>query len=241
MNDRHLAAKGLIAEAEKYDGIRAGVADIFKVLDGPSYKNAPKGKWVNLRKEKVITWIPDVRSILVLAMRHPEENPRLDWFERGNSEGNRHMMKISDELVQRMARTYKVNAQTLPYHVDRGGVFLKDAAVFSGMGIVGKNNLFIHRTWGPRVRLRAVLIQQRLPSPGPLTDFAPCDDCAMICRDSCPENAFKKGEYDRPACIEHLNTDQENALPSGNMDSKGKPILVTRWCRSCELACPVGK
>ncbi len=111
MKDRHLTAKGLIAEAEKYDGIRAGVADISTVLAGPSYENAPEGKWVNLRKEKIITWIPDVRSILVLAMRHPEDNPCLDWFERGNSEGNRHMMKISDELVQWMARTYKVKAQ----------------------------------------------------------------------------------------------------------------------------------
>jgi len=48
--------------------------------------------------------------------------------------------------------------------VEKGGVYLKDAAVVAGQGGVGKNNLLLDRRWGPRVRLRAVLIEESSPA-----------------------------------------------------------------------------
>ena len=51
-----------------------------------------------------------------------------------------------------------VSAYPLPYHVKKGGLFLKDAAVLSGLGIIGKNNLLLHPAWGPRIRLRSILM-----------------------------------------------------------------------------------
>ena len=234
-------AEELIAQAEKWDGFRAGIADIDEVLGGPSYKAVAEGSWKTNHSEDTTLWLPDARSLLVLAMHHPENDPRLDWFDRGNTAGNRHMTKISEELAAWLFRTHGIRAQSLPYHVEKGGVYLKDAAVFAGLGVVGENNLLLDHKWGPRVRLRAVLIEDRLPSSRPLEDFQPCQDCDMPCRKACPENAFAQGQYDRPSCLERLNSNRANPVESGQKDSEGKPILVADWCRRCEFACPVGK
>jgi len=234
-------AEELIAEAEKRDDFRAGIAAIDEVLEGPSYKVSTVGDWKTNHSEEITPWLPNARSLLVLAMHHPENNPRLDWFDRGNTAGNRRMTKISEELGAWLLGMHGVRAQLLPYHVEKGGVYLKDAAVFAGLGVLGRNNLLLDRKWGPRVRLRAVLIEARLPSAGPLENFDPCHLCAMPCRKACPENAFTRGKYDRPLCIKRLESDRAQPVESGQADAEGSPILVTDWCRRCELACPVGE
>ncbi|MDJ0666253.1 MAG: hypothetical protein QNJ61_03220 [Desulfobacterales bacterium] len=236
---RQLSA-ALIAEAEKWDGIRAGVAAIDQVLDGPSYKAAAEVNWADDHSEQTTPWLPNARSLLVLAMHHPEDDPRLDWFDRGNTAGNHRLTVISEALVTWLLRTHGVNAQALAYQVERGGVYLKDAAVLAGLGVVGKNNLILHPKWGPRLRLRSVLIEASLSASRPLENFDPCRRCAMPCRKACPPNAFRQGQYDRPACIQRLDADRSQPIDSGQRDSDGSPILVTEWCRRCEFACPVG-
>lgn len=235
-------AEDLIAEAEKRGGFRAGIADIDRVLSAPSYRaTTPAGNWKTDHSEKTAPWLPEARSLLVLAMHHPEDDPHLDWFDRGNTAGNRHMTTISQELVDWLLQTYEVRAQALPYHVEKGGVYLKDAAVFAGLGVVGKNNLLLDQRWGPRVRLRAVLIQGHLPSNGPLENFDPCHLCSMPCLQTCPENALDQGKYIRRACMNRLESNRDHPIESGKKDSEGSPILVTDWCRRCEFACPAGK
>ena len=241
MNQDHQLAKELITEAEKREGFRAGIANIDEVLSGPSYKVDAVGNWKTDHSESTTPWLPNARSLMVLAMHHPEDEPWLDWFDRGNTAGNRRMTKASEELEAWPFKTHGVRAQPLPYHVEKGGVFLKDAAVFAGLGVVGKNNLFLAKKWGPRVRLRAVLIEGSLPSSGPLEDFQPCLGCDMPCRKACPINAFTPGQYDRPTCIQRLDSDRAHPIESGQRDPEGSPILVTDWCRRCEFACPVGK
>lgn len=241
MTQHRQLAEELIAEAKKWDGFRAGIAAIDEVLDGPSYKAVALSSWKSNHSEDTTPWMPNARSLLVLAMHHPEDDPRLDWFDRGNTAGNRQMTKVSEELGTWLFKTHGVRAQPLPYHVEKGGVYLKDAAVFAGLGVVGKNNLLLDRKWGPRVRLRAVLIEDSLPSSRPLEDFQPCQGCAMPCREACPVKAFARGEYDRSTCIQRLELDRAHPIESGQRDSKGSPILVTDWCRSCELSCPVGE
>ena len=241
MKNNQNFAEALIDKAETFGDIRAGIASVADVLKGPSYTATPEGEWKTDHTEKCMEWIPDAPSLLVLAMRHPDENPRLDWFYKGNTEGNRKMTAISEELADWTSREWEINAQSLPYHVERGGVYLKDAAVFAGMGVVGKNNLFLHRQWGPRVRLRAVLIQADLPSNGPVKDFNPCEDCPIPCQDACVVNAFESGAYRRPPCLDRLNSQRANPVDEGTTDAEGKPLLFIPWCRKCEFACPVGK
>ncbi|HKK91049.1 MAG TPA: hypothetical protein VJ936_06595 [Desulfobacteraceae bacterium] len=239
MTLNHQLADELIAQAETREDFAAGIAAVDDVLDGPSYKVAAGEIWEDNHSEKSVQWLPDAGSLLVLAMHHPRNKPHLDWFDRGNTAGNRRMTEVSKELVAWLLEKHGVRAQALPYQVERGGVYLKDAAVFAGLGVVGKNNLLLHHRWGARVRLRSVLIEAPLPSSPPLENFDPCGNCDMPCQKVCPENAFGPGQYHRPYCVQRLEADRAHPIESGQRDSQGTPVLVTDWCRRCEFACPL--
>ncbi|MBU4574031.1 MAG: hypothetical protein KJ576_05315 [Proteobacteria bacterium] len=156
MSRHNLTAQELIAKAQQYEGIQAGIVDVHAVLDGPSYHATAEARWKDEHAEKAVCWLPGARSLLALAMHHPSDQPSLDWFERGNTAGNRRMQQISADLATWLLRAHHVHAQPLPYQPELGGVFLKDAAVLAGLGVIGKNNLLLHPQWGPRLRLRAV-------------------------------------------------------------------------------------
>ena len=234
-------AKELIAEAEKWEGIQGRIADIADVLNSPSYKAVRGESWQDDHAEQTIKWLPNASSLLILAMFHPKQKPELDWFERGNTSGNRWLTKISRVLVEWLYDAFGIKAQALPYQVEKGGVYLKDAACLAGLGVIGKNNLLIHPTWGPQVRLRSVLIKDHLPPSAPLENFNPCNQCPMPCRKACPENALSQGGFHRPSCMLQLESDRANQVESGREYAEGSPHLVTAWCRRCEFACPMGK
>ena len=166
--------------------------------------------------------------------------PRLDWWERGNTLGNRRLMDISESLKLWLWKEHGRDSLPLPYHVEKGGLFLKDAAVFSGLGIIGRNNLLLHPEWGPRIRLRSLLVEGDLQPTEPLEGFSPCETCDGFCQEACPVNAFPRGNYIRSICRIQIKADVENKVASGESDEGGSPILVIKYCRACELACPVG-
>ena len=147
-------------------------------------------------------------------------------------------------------------AETLPYHVENGGIFLKDAAVMAGLGCIGKNNLFVTPDFGPRVRLRTLLLDVGLPATGTV-DFNPCHGCAMPCRAACPQAAFQKkiyheaelglaelpgrsGVYSRRLCNFQMEIDIRNS-EEVRIEGQNIPGKITKYCRLCEFACPVGK
>lgn len=230
----------MIGEAEKWDGVKAGIASVAEVLDSPSYKAAEGERWQDDHAEPTTEWLPNADSLLVLAMHHPVERPELDWFDRGNTAGNRRLTKISEVLVKWLRDTHGIMSQALPYQVERGGVFLKDAACLAGLGVIGKNNLLINREWGPNVRLRSILVQELLPATAPLEDFDPCDRCGMPCHKACPKNALVKGQYNRSSCMPQLESDRGNPIRFCQEGEEDSPLSVTAWCRRCEFACPAG-
>ena len=122
---------------------------------------------------------------------------------------------------------------------------------------------------GPRVRLRSMLLEDELTPTGPIT-FDPCDGCEEFCRKACPQNAFDRivlspvetgmytlpgrdGCFSRARCYIQMDKDVEDsdmAVSKGFLSGLDKSALVTggisqtekriKWCRRCELACPVG-
>jgi epoxyqueuosine reductase len=199
------------------------------------------------------------RSLAVIALSHPEDKPDLDWWKDGcpgGTEGNRILMSVTGNLVAWLKQETGMEAEDVPYSPDRGGVFLKDAAVMAGLGCIGKNNLLVTREFGPRARLRAMLINERLPGMGPI-DFDPCQRCDMPCRKACPQEAFVSGplfekkdaDQRLPARTGHYSKSICNVQMSLDVDShdmieiQGRPGAgkLVRYCRRCELACPIGK
>lgn len=212
------------------------------VLKAPSYLTTIEASAGAISRyyEGMVNWLPEARTVLVLGLHHPENDPRLDWWERGDTLGNRRLREISGSLKQWVYEEYKLDAQPLPYHMEKGGLFLKDAAVLSGMGIIGRNNLLLHPQWGPRIRLRSMLLAGDWQMTEALEGFTPCASCEGSCQKACPMNAFSQGKFSRSICRRQMKTDEENKVPYGKIAENGKRAMVINYCRACELSCPVG-
>jgi epoxyqueuosine reductase len=232
----------VISQAESYDGIRAGIVRLEDVLKGPSYQAAVAVPRYTDKMDDVSidNWPTEAQTVLVLGLNHPEKDPRLDYWERGDTWGNRRLREISELMKQWLREKYDLSAFPLPYHVEKGGLFLKDTAVLSGLGIIGQNNLLLHPEWGPRIRLRAILLEGDFQNTEALEGFTPCDTCDLFCQKACPMKAFPQGKYSWSICGKQMSADVENKVPDGEIGENGKRHLVIKYCRACELSCPVG-
>jgi epoxyqueuosine reductase len=242
MTINSVLAAEIISKAESFDGVRAGMTNLETVLKGPSYQvdqNNPV-RMSPLDHTSVVDWPGEAKSVLVLGLHHPAGEARLDWWEHGDTKGNRRLKEISDIIKQWLRKKYGLKSIPLPYHVEKGGLFLKDAAILSGLGIIGKNNLFLHPQFGPRIRLRSILIEGALETVPMIERFNPCEVCEGFCQRACPKNAFSRHRFNRSKCLIQMEVDKDNAAPDKEAGEDGQRGLVIKYCRACELACPVG-
>jgi len=225
----------VIAQAESYDGIKAGVVPLKHVLEGFSYQTMAEAQRSANKFERgnIGNWPMMAQTVLVLGLNHPEDNPRLDYWERGNTEGNRRLREISWSLEHRLKERYGLAAIPLAYHLEKGGPFLKDAAVLSGLGVIGKNNLLLNPEWGPRMRLRAMLMEGDFHPTDALTGFDPCETCDVFCQNACPVNAFPGGRFSHQQCSVQMSDDK-------NTGKHSNPDGLVNYCRMCEFSCPIG-
>lgn len=104
-------------------------------------------------------------------------------------------------------------SQTVNGHNTYAGEFShKKAAVYAGLGTVGKNALFLHHTYGPAVRLGTVFTNLPLEVGEPLSKNL-CDGCNQ-CVNHCPAQALYGKEFswdnpdasllDRKACSDYM-------------------------------------
>lgn len=109
------------------------------------------------------------------------------------------------------------------------GLYLKEAGVLAGLGLIGKNNLLITREYGPRVRLRA-LYTSILLEPDPIAaNPLYCHECNK-CVEACPANALTNGKYSRTKCLRYCED---------NLRQISEHSVL--WCMKCSDVCPVGK
>ena len=132
-----------------------------------------------------------------------------------------------------IAASQSIPDSDVPY----SGVFPhKTAAIASGLGWIGKNGLFIHKEFGPRVRLGTVLTDMPLPVNNEILT-GKCAGCEL-CVKACPANALtgKTWQYGMPreeivdpkACSEYMN-------------KKFKHIGRGSVCGICIKVCPYKK
>jgi epoxyqueuosine reductase len=181
--------------------------------------------------------------VWVLGLGQSPDEPELDyWGSRGGTPGNRALTKIGRRLSAWLAESLGIRSTLLAYHVSRGGVYVKDAAVLAGLGVIGNNNLLITPQLGPRVRLRALLLDTEVETPSrPLGGFAPCEGCLEYCRKACPQSAFASGSYDRLLCERQMHRDEAHPRTGKTAERYKLPDRFVVYCRRCELACPVGR
>jgi epoxyqueuosine reductase len=273
--DKKLAAE-ILKMARKFGADLAGFIDVESLQRSPSHKmhaklpqytlasdNAaadpgnPAAVEENQSPEVKVNFPKEAQTILIIAICHPEQEPALDYWRNpfpGGTEGNLRLIRINDQIIQWLKNNENITGLQIPYAIEKGGIYLKDAAVLAGLGIIGKNNLLITPQFGPRVRLRAMALPVNLPATGPL-DFDPCAFCDAPCRRICPQGAFdekvyssmdfgqtelpaREGVYARKTCKLEMdkNRDEAELIPIEG----GETMRVTAHCRACEFGCPVG-
>ena len=169
--------------------------------------------------------------------------------------GNKVLANIVRDLCTWIVEQFCVGVFHFPYHVEKGGIYLKDSAVLASLGCVGRNNILVTPEFGPRIRLRALALDIELPTRGPL-EFDPCSMCDDLCRKACPQHAFEKkiyaeedsgqrilpgreGTFSKPLCNKQMVVDNEIAQEQA-VAGFDDPVRIIKYCRRCELACPVG-
>jgi epoxyqueuosine reductase len=257
----------IIGKAKEFGASLAGIANVEELKKSPSHTITGKmadysgvgTKQVDGKKEGEVTWPQNAGSAVVIAMEHPKGSPDMDWWHKGlkgGTKGNAKLMSVFVKLAKWLENEKQITCIKLPYHIEHGAVFMKDTAVLGGLGCVGKSNILVTPEYGPRVRLRVMMLDIDLPSTG-LLDFNPCEDCKEYCRRACPQGAFEKkiysvekfgqdilpgrtGVYSRQTCNLQMEKDAAAGVdvPVEGTDKTGKQV---KFCRKCELACPAGR
>ena len=256
----------IIKKAIELGACAAGVADVEVLKNSPShilYGKIGDYKTVGNKEGQLasgqVEWPADAKSAIVVAVEHSETKPELDWWiesYEGGTPGNRKLIDINNRLGLWLENETGINTKRLPYHTERGGILLKDAAILAGLGCLGKNNMLVTPAHGPRVRLRAMFTDVALPSSGPI-EFDPCRGCDMRCRSVCPLKAFEQkifsekefgidqlparsGVFSRPVCNRQMVLD-ENQDEHIKIEEEAESRRAIKFCRLCEFSCPVGQ
>ncbi len=185
--------------------------------------------------------LPSARTIIVLGLHMVD--PLLDlWLHAPPTTGAGRSTtgrSFEDEILRAISYRLALNlvkrgmvVKVLPYgpspnKEQKGFIFLKDAGVLAGLGVIGKNNLLITSNFGPRIRLRALAISKDLPPSRIITENPWCENCDR-CITACPVNALNDGKFDRERCLSSP-FHKRQLSPSAQL-----------WCTRCSCVCPVG-
>ena len=234
--------KRIFGKLEELGASLAGFAPVDDLKNAPSYKAYDESPFYE--EYEGVTWREEHKTVLVWALTHPQSEPELDWWNLripGFTPGNRVLRMQSKNLRIWIEEELGIKALSLPYQIEYGGAFLKDAAVLAGLGMIGENNLLVTPEHGTRVRLRGMFIEAELAPTGPST-FDPCNGCDRPCHRSCPVDAFRSGAFERAVCRkEQVQNEADEALVEGSVLGVDEDLKVIKYCRDCELSCPVAQ
>jgi epoxyqueuosine reductase len=129
--------------------------------------------------------------------------------------------------------------------IPSGAIPLKTAAVKCGLGCQGKNTLLVTPTYGPRVRLVAVLTTAELDIDEPYKEDL-CKDCER-CVLACPAKAIEPYKLKVNKCMVYASENPHSADVSDETRELEKRLVKRPTlnsfidCTTCLEACPIGK
>jgi epoxyqueuosine reductase len=233
----------IVEKAKSLGASIAGVAGVESLKESPSHRIYPKiginleAHWQDAKddvKLGEVAWPADAVSTVLIGVAHNPDEPELDWWDGKGTPGNRILVRINKKLSEWIEKTFPVKTYKQPYFVEKGGIFLKDAAAMAGLGCIGKNNLVVTPGYGPRIRFRALLLDREAEATGPL-EFNPCEGCKQSCRKACPIKAFQNTVYSADALGQSI-------LPgiNGTFDWVTCNVKMERDIEEAVMAIPAG-
>ena len=203
--------------------------DLFGVAPLERFSELPE----NMRPE---AFLPKAKSVIVIGSQLFEILTRKLTAQKKIGEVsfrdfyNAHNETVINDLTQtgyRLARfltnkdypSINIGQDLTDYRTITGAFSFKHAAVQAGMGVIGKNGLQITPSYGPRVKLSAVLTEARLEGD-PVMGEDLCGDC-NICIKVCPSGALQeptlevRPNYDRFVCCSFYTANEGCGLCMG--------------------------
>ena len=166
-------------------------------------------------------------------------------------------MSIINELCEWIPNKFDIKAFHFPYHVEKGGIYLKDAATMAGLGCIGRNNMLVTPgVWSTGEASGHGSGYSGPIHPGP-QDLTPAASVTISAGTPVPKKHLTKqcilpksmvktvlpardGTYARPICNQQM--EKNIALAKEKTDKAfDKPVKIIKYCRMCEQSCPVGK
>ncbi len=166
-----------------------------------------------------------------------EDSPTPTYFNHYRSVNAFIDRTLLDIGLFLQSRGYKfitvAGSQSMPSTPYNGRYSHKEAARKAGLGGIGKNSLFIHKKYGPRVRLGTIFTDCPLEGEGEFTENI-CSGCNK-CVEACPSGAILGGNW-------HIGVSREEIFNaqacSQYMKKAFQHIGRGAVCGICMRVCP---
>jgi epoxyqueuosine reductase len=196
--------------------------------------------------------MPGVRSVVVVAQEHFQEDPPgvpedpsrgvVARYARG--EDYHHVLKTRlQDLLAWIRREAREQGLAPDFHgfayVDTGPILERELAQRAGLGWFGKNTMLIHPRHGSYSFLGLLLLDLPLP-PDPPFEADHCGTC-RACLDDCPTGALLGRDasgapvMDARRCISYLTIELKGPIPRALRPLMGNRIF---GCDICQEVCP---
>jgi epoxyqueuosine reductase QueG len=169
-----------------------------------------------------------------------------DHYRQVNEDLALLTQRISEDLNKNNIETITIEP-TIPsdarnskyFKTLRADISHKMVATRSGLGWIGKTDLFISKKFGPRLRLVSILLKTPLVTKRRLINKSRCGTC-NICVDICPAQAANGLLWD-------ITTEREKFFDAWKCREQCVEFgrirfgFDSRVCGMCVSACPVGQ
>ena len=190
--------------------------------------------------------MPDVRSIVMLALNYktddtrlpateessPNTSARVAQYARGTLDYHdliRGKLKILADELHRLRPGCRTRGV-----VDTAPLLERDFARLAGLGWFGKNTMLINKHAGSWLFLAALLTDLDLEADS-VHETSHCGTCTR-CLDVCPTEAFPEPYVlDDRRCISYLTIEHRTAIPMELREGIGNWVF---GCDLCQDVCP---
>ncbi len=143
---------------------------------------------------------------------------------------NRYLSVICEKLKEKYPENQFV------FFADNSPVPEVFVAAKSGLGMMGKNGLFINEKYGSWVFIGEIITDLHIPAED--IEIKSCPDCGK-CKEACPTGVLKEEKFNPDKCLSHI-TQKKGEIPEEY--KKMMKNLGCAWgCDECQKSCPFNK